>query len=288
MRACHHVEIVTPKKVVLNGLWLGPKKPKRAFVWLHGLNSSMFSKLSIMDRLVDTQTAVLAFNNRGHDKVSTITTTRGKNRSRRAGGAHEVFAECVDDIEGAVRFARKTGAKDIYVVGHSTGCQKAIYWARKGGKGVRGIVLLAPVSDYETGLKVNGSRVIQRAEKVARSLVARGKKHELLPENVFSWNELADAQRFISLYTPNSAEEIFTYWDKRTNPKSLHKVKIPIFAMLAEKDEFVARPVEELYAWFLQHIYEGEAAIIREASHGFKGHEDEVANQIRSWSRARS
>ncbi|MHB1086609.1 MAG: alpha/beta fold hydrolase [Minisyncoccota bacterium] len=284
MRACHHVEIVTPKKIVLNGLLLGPKKPKRIFVWLHGLNSSMFSKMSIMDLLVDTQTAVLTFNNRGHDKVSRITTTKGKSTSRRGGGAHEVFSECTDDIDGAVRFARRIGAKDVYLVGHSTGCQKSIYWASKGGKGVRGIILLAPVSDYAAGVLVSGKRVLARAEEAARSLVKKGHPHELLPENVFPWGEMADAQRFLSLYTPKSVEEIFTYVQQKKRPTTLHKVKTPILAMLAERDEFVDRPVKELYAWFLEHIYEGEVEIIASVEHSFKGAERKVASLIQAWS----
>ena len=70
MQPCHVVEIETPKKVRLNGLWFGPKRPKRAILWVHGLGSSAFSKIGIFDYLIDKDTAVLAFNNRGHDKVS--------------------------------------------------------------------------------------------------------------------------------------------------------------------------------------------------------------------------
>src|SRR5258708_1138155 len=129
MRLCHVIEIVTPKKVHLNGLWFGPKRPKRAVLWVHGLGSSTFSKLSIFDNLIDKSTAVLPFNNRGHDKVSSTST--GRSKRIRGGAAHEVFTECVDDIEGAINFAKKNGVKEIYLAGHSTGCQKSAYWAVK-------------------------------------------------------------------------------------------------------------------------------------------------------------
>ena len=66
MRPCFQIEIVTPKKFVLNGLWFGSKKPKRVIVWVHGLGSSMFSKLGIVDQLVDKETAVVMFNNRAY------------------------------------------------------------------------------------------------------------------------------------------------------------------------------------------------------------------------------
>ncbi len=287
MRACYHVEIVTPKNVVLNGLVLGAKKPKRMFIWLHGLNSSMFSKMSIMDLLTDNETAVLAFNNRGHDKVSAITTTSGKSTKLRGGGAHEVFTDCVDDIDGAIRLARSLGAKDIFLVGHSTGCQKSVYWASKKGRGISGIVLLAPVSDYSAGLLVSGKGVLSRAEKIARTLVKKRRPHELLPEDVLAWGEMADAQRFLSLYTPQSVEEIFTYAQRGKKPARLAKVRLPILAILAERDQFVDRPPAELYAWFLQHIYEGEVHIVEGAEHGFRGAEREVAGIIKQWSKAR-
>src|SRR3989344_8692651 len=136
MRPAHVIEIVTPKKVLLNGLWLGPRKPKRVIVWVHGLGSSMFSKLYLAHDLVDSKTAVLVFNNRGHDKVASGSS--GRNKRVRHGAAHERFTDCIDDIEGAIRFARKAGAKKLFVAGHSTGSQKATYWAAKSGRGVRG------------------------------------------------------------------------------------------------------------------------------------------------------
>lgn len=288
MRACHHIEIVTPKKIVLNGLLLGPKKPKRVYIWLHGLNSSMFSKMAIMDLLVDKQSAVLAFNNRGHDKVSYIQTTLTKDKTKRGGGAHETFTDCIDDIDGALRFVKSLGVRDIYLVGHSTGCQKSIYWASKKTRGVRGIVLLAPVSDYAAGVLVSGAKVLKRAEKVARSLVAQKRPHQLLPESVFSWGEMSDAQRFLSLYTPDSVEEIFTYTQENRVPRTLEKVRLPVLALLAERDEFVDRPAKRLEEWFLAHIYEGEVRIVKGVGHSFKGAEREVASLIRRWSRENS
>src|SRR3989344_5371271 len=136
VRPCHVVEIVTPKNVLLNGLWLGPKKPKRAIVWVHGLGSSMFSKLALAERLVDSQTAVIVFNNRGHDKVATISTA--SKRRIRGGAAHEIFTDCADDIQGAINYAKKAGAKSVYLAGHSTGCPKSVYWGAKKRNGVKG------------------------------------------------------------------------------------------------------------------------------------------------------
>ncbi len=281
MRACYHVEIETPKKIRLNGLWLGPRKPKQVIVWVHGLGSSMFSKLFIADQLVDTSTAVLMFNNRGHDKVASGSS--GRNKRIRQGAAHEIFTECVDDIQGALNFAKNAGVKNIFLAGHSTGCQKSAYWGAKKGTGIRGIILLAPMSDYASERTAQGNAALKRAEAVALRYVKAGKKSVLLPEDVWSWSWLADAQRYLSLYSGTSAEEIFTYWDTKRNPKTLRSVRKPLLVLLAEHDEYADRPAAEIAGWFEKHLYNGEVVIVPKTSHSLKGSEKAVARIIRSF-----
>ena len=279
MTPAHLVEIVTPKKYLLNGLWLGSKRPKRAIVWVHGLGSSMFSKLKIANNLLDKDTAVLVFNNRGHDKVASVRTTKGV--YIKAGAAHEIFTDCVDDIQGAINFARKQGAKEIFLAGHSTGSQKTAYWASKRGQSVRGIVLLGSISDFATNPKYYDKRKMRRAEKIARVYMRQGKKHELLPESAWSWPWIADAQRFLSLYSGDSSEEIFTYWDPIRNPRTLKSVRIPVLVLPAAKEEFADRPAKEIAAWFSKHLRKGKVVIVPRVKHSFRGGEKVVAREIR-------
>lgn len=282
MRPCHIVEIVTPKKVVLNGLWFGPMRPKRAVIWVHGLGSSAFSKLDIVERIIDKNTAVLTFNNRGHDKVSSASS--GRNKRIRGGAAHENFVECVDDIQGAVNFAKKTDAEQIFLAGHSTGCQKSVYWASKVQKGVNGIILLAPVSDYSAAIKFDGKKKISKALAVAKKMVASKHSHELMSENAWQWSQLADAQRFISLYSGSGSEEIFTYWDKDRSPRALRSIQMPILVLLAEKDEYADRPAEKIENWFEEHLKAGDRVmIVRRAPHSLKGRESVVARKIKGF-----
>lgn len=282
MRPCFHVEIETPKKVLLNGLWLGPKNATRVYVWVHGLGSTMFSKLSIMDHLIDDDTAVLTFNNRGHDKIAVVPTT-GTKRIK-GGSVHEVFTDCVDDIEGAIRAAKQQGAREVILVGHSTGCQKSAYWGSVKGRGVKGIVLLAPISDYSSELQASGPKKLAAAKRAAERLIREGKRDAVLPESIWGWPWIADAQRFMTLYTGAGAEEVFTYWNPSRKPQTLSKIRLPILSVLAEHDEFADRPAQEIADWFIQHIYEGEALVARGAGHSFKGSEKKIAREITNWS----
>ncbi|MDP2649199.1 MAG: alpha/beta fold hydrolase [Patescibacteria group bacterium] len=289
MTPCHLVQITTPKKCLLNGLWFGNKRPKRVVVWVHGLGGSLFSRQSIIELLTDNETAVLTFNNRGHDNIASLSRVgkRKVGRILRAGAAHEVFTDCVDDIQGAINFAKKTGVKNIYLAGHSTGCQKSVYWAseNKGGKGVKGIILLGAVSDYSAEMKLQGKRRMERATSAARSLVRRGKKHSLLPENM--WHETLDAQRFLSLYTPDSREEIFTYSQPKKTPRALRSVKVPILVLWAQKEEFADRPAKAILAWFGRHLKpEDRTVLILRTGHLFKGGEKAVVKEIRKFMRS--
>ena len=286
MRECFHVEIITPRKVILNGLWFGSLRSKTVIIWIHGLGSSLFSKIGIIELLAKKGTAVLAFNNRGHDIISRIAKADEKKsvKARLGGSAHEIFEECIDDIDGTIRFARRAGARKIYLAGHSTGCQKAIYWAskRSGGRAVKGIILLAPISDYSGSIHLEGKSKIARAGAAARALLRHGKKHDLLPAKL--WERPLDAQRFLSLYSGEGAEEIFTYSQPRVSPRAFKSVRRSLLIILAEKDEYADRSAREMADWFEKNLRNNSAVrIIKNSSHGFRGSEKLVAQTISIW-----
>lgn len=284
MVPAHVVEIITPKKYVLNGLWFGPAKPTRAVVFVHGLTGSAFSMRHVVSALSGGSTAVLAFNNKGFGKVNTVKRkAKGKRRASTMGSAHEVFTDCTDDIEGAVRFARRQGSREVYIAGHSTGCQKAVYWAAKGGgRGVRGIVLLAPVSDRAAALKRDKKGHLSRALAHARKLVRAGKKHELMPRKFLTSWSLDDAQRFLSLYGADSPESIFCYEQPDAQPRTLRAVSLPMLAVWAQRDEYADRSASAIREWFLRHMNDKSSFLcIPDAEHGFKGAERSVAKAIR-------
>ena len=283
MRPCFHIEIVTPKKCVLNGLWFGPKKPKRVIIFIHGLTGSLFSMKNVVDALVDKQTAVITFNNRGFGEINTVKRkSGGKSKWILAGAGHEVFTESIDDIQGAINFVKKAGVKNVYLAGHSTGCQKAVFWANRKGKGVRGIILLAPVSDWAAEVMLQGKNRVNQTAAVARALVRSGRKHDLLPKGkVVKRHETFDAQRILSLYTPDSIEEIFPYAQPEKSPMTLNSVRTPLLVLWADKDEYSDRPAKEIAAWFEEHLYTGEVVIVPKVGHGFKGGEKQVATHIK-------
>ena len=290
-KRCFRFQFVTPKKYVLNGLWYGGDKPERTIVFIHGLGSSAFAHHDYLAPLAGTKTAVIFFSNRGHDQVARIRRAcyraESKERPLLAGAAHEVFADCVDDIAGVVHALRRKRVKRVYLVGHSTGCQKSVYYLASGksAKNIRGAVLLCPVSDFAIIRKMTDHKRLRRAQAVARELVRSGKPHSYLPAKI--WPDLIDAQRFVSLYTPDGAEELFPYAQPGKVPKRLRQIRIPLHIVLAEKDEYHDRSTQEIAAWFSTNVrsVKGTVSVVRGAGHGFKGREDKVVSEVRRWLR---
>jgi len=284
---CFQIEIITPKRIQLDGLWFGPTHPQRAIIFVHGLASTAF-KNKIARIWADNKTAVIAFSNRGHDKIASVKQLKKNSKKSRhilAGEAHEVFTDCVDDISGALNFVKKRGVKNIYLAGHSTGCQKIVYWAsRKNNQRlVKGLILLAPLSDYSIALKFDKDNKLARATKLAQSLVKSGKKHELMPKDL--WQDLLDAQRFLSLSTPNSAEEIFSYAQDKKYPKTFKSVKLPMLVFLAEEDEYGDRPASQIAKWLKENTQSKDFTIkiIPKVSHNFYGAEKRISLNVKNW-----
>lgn len=280
MRQCYAVEIQTPKGVLLNGLWFGPKKAKRVVIFIHGLTASAFSMSRLREALVDTNTAVMTFNNRGFEQIASVKRKKGATVEWiNVGAGREVFTESADDVQGAVNFAKRTGVTDVYLAGHSSGAQKAVYWASrtKTTGPVRGIVLLGPLSDY-----AGTERKFRTAVAYAKKLMRSGKPHELMPDRFGHWFPI-EAQRFLSLYTPDSAEELFPYSQVGRVPRVLRSIRTPILALFAGSDEHQDRPAEDIAAWFIEHIYTGETVVIPGVEHSFRGGEESVARSMRKF-----
>ncbi len=279
------VFFVTPKKIQLQGVWLGAKNPEQVFIFIHGLGGNLFSRSELTSLLASGKSAVLVFNNRGSGTINYW--KRGSKTSSSyflAGVAHEIFSDCVDDLDGAVDYVVARGVKKIFLLGHSTGCHKSIFYlAKRPYSLVSGAVLLAPVSDYAGLSRMVTKRSYRQALMAARRLVRLGQSQALLPAGL--WPSPLSAQRFLSLYTPESQEEIFSYASDKL-PTMLRRVKKPLLAFFAEMDQFGDRPAEDLADWFQKQRRgrkQSQVAVIAGAEHGFGGYETILATHINSW-----
>lgn len=283
------VKIQTPKKFLLDGLLLKQNDSNTFYIFLHGLGGSLFSQIELLQKIAGIKNNILTFNNRGNGIISKIKQVNTKDirgyKSYVIGMAHEVFADCLDDIEGAVNYVGKLGAKNIILIGHSTGCQKSIYYlSKKLNPLIKGVVLLAPMSDFADTFAFTDKKIYQKAATYAKKKISQGHPHDLLPTDI--WTQIIDAQRFLSLYTADSQEEIFTYASGK-NPTTLRRVKKPILVVLAGNDEYRDRSMSEIAKWFEQALFNHDIKIdiINNAPHNFNGYTADAAKKIINWSR---
>lgn len=287
MNNCEIIKIQTPKKYLLNGLWLGSKSAETVYIFLHGLGGSLFSQLKLAESLTAKNSAVLVFNNRGFgtmNRISKINKRVAKGfKNYTIGFAHKVFTDCVDDIDGAVEYVLKNKAKRIFLLGHSTGCQKSVYYlAKRPRSEVAGAILLAPMSDYADMFANTEFKKYNKLISIAKLMVKEKRGFELMPLSL--WPVPTDAQRFLSLFSVESQEEIFSYASGK-NPKTLRSVKRPLLIILAANDEHRERPIKEIAKWFSEvPLSKGsDIKIVNRAPHNFSGQTVELKKMIRNW-----
>jgi pimeloyl-ACP methyl ester carboxylesterase len=286
------IEIIkfnTPKKLQLSGFYLGKKNSETIYIFIHGLGSSVFKKLELYQHLVGKNSGVLAFNNRGSEIISRFTKIKDEKnnnyQSKIIGSAHERFSDSSDDITGAVLFAKSLKPKKIILVGHSTGCQKIIYYLARDNfdRKIKGAVLLSPISDLAGLSNICDKNQYRKALNYSTKLVKNKQGHQLLPHNI--WPFYIDGQRFLSLYSKNSQEEIFCYSQNNKSARTLRKVRLLLYIIIGADDKYLDRQANDLVFWFNNQLSgkKYKIEIISQAGHSFNNFEKLIAFKIKNY-----
>lgn len=246
-----------------------PARSAPLLVFVHGMGSNFYRsamKKAFLEVAPALGFGMLSFNNRGSDR----------------GTEDEKFQTCLADLDAVVEFSRRHGYRKIIWVGHSTGCQKVVFWqAKRQHPAVAGMVLLAPADDQAVLQRDLGKR-FEKKVVWAKKQVAAGKGHA----QVAGLYERFTAARFLSLADVKRAEaSLFSYAGKLTQ---FRRVTCPLLAVFGEEEEFAAIPPAEMLA-----ILRGKTRsrdftdwLIPGAGHSFKGSEKELALAVCEWARA--
>ncbi|HEV8441332.1 MAG TPA: alpha/beta fold hydrolase [Methylomirabilota bacterium] len=270
-----------------DGLWLDgimaePRRRGRiALLWVHGLGSAFSSGQPLIrelaTRLNRAGIGYFKFNNRGHDIVA------GRGR-RLAGAAFERFGDSVTDIRAMIAFALACGYRKVVLAGHSTGANKVLhYMARTGDRRVVGLVLLGPVSDIAGEARRIGRRELRRRVAAAGRIALRD-PHALVPRAWGFWS----ARRYLSLYRPGQAEDVFPYYRPDARWGAFRRVRAPIAAIVGSRDEFLDRRPAELIHAFERNATRARSftgIVIPGAPHGFAEREAALADAVVRWVR---
>ncbi len=281
-------QITTDDGYIHQGMYAASTRPsKTALLWIHGLSSTFYSNVPLQNTLIRACRRAgfgyASFNTRGHNvvtgiKIVDLSSKRGYKYGN-GGAAYEKFTDCIHDISAGVDFLRSKGYTNIILVGHSTGANKASYFGSlvTHTPSVQGIALLSPISDR---LSINAPIWVLPVMKV---LSAIGLGNTLIPGISFL---MMTPNRIISLLTPASAEDQFTYGGPEPILDAYAHIHYPVCVMLGENDEHADRPIADMRVIFDRHapkVKNYRSQVIDGADHAFTSHEKHVVSALISW-----
>lgn len=298
MRQFYLAEITTKDKLALQGLYAEPnptsprlRGARRAILWMHGLSSVFYNEPVFSETIADAANAqgwgFVQFNSRGHDLLAGLHKVDGTPpygySYYQAGAGREIFTESVLDIEAGIDFLMAQGFSEIIVGGHSTGANKACYFAAtQNNPHVIGSILSGPMSDRLHA--ITDQVKFKKDLAHMHELVDAGRGDELLVGYFFF---PMTPKRFISLFEPKSTEDVFDYGDPEPKLATFSKIQLPLLVLLYGNDEGADRPMAEIKQAFDSHAksLKYSSVIIPNALHRFNGHEQEVADTIIGWAK---
>ncbi|MCL5783975.1 MAG: alpha/beta fold hydrolase [Patescibacteria group bacterium] len=279
------VRLQTKDNLELQGLLFETEQPtKSAVIHIHGWTGNFYENIfleHIAQGLIDKSFSFLTFNNRGAGFVQEFMKKNGSNiEYAKLGGSLERFEDCLIDIESAVNFMQSLGYNNLYLQGHSTGSQKAAYYASQTKTDIKGLILLEPTDDPAVTKKDLGSRY-KEALGIAREYIDSGNPQKAMPDWIPFGVELS-AQRFLSLADPKSAEgQLFHFSD---DLNELKRINCPILAVYGAKTQYQENPASALEI-LSQQLPAVTTKLIDNADHWFRRYEDELKSIIIEWLR---
>lgn len=282
------IEISTPDGIILPGALWRCLRAKTIVVRIPGLGGTFTSHLTasttIAHELTKRGIALAVFNTRGSYTASSL--RRSKRRQRLPGGeAFEHFTDCRHDLTGMVRAVRRLGYHRIFLLGHSTGANKAAYACSHGLHGVAGVVLQGAISDLTALRQEYGNIRLALLTKLARKAVGRGKGDELISQR-FTGSRLFSNKRFLSLAVPGMPEDTFPYYDVKRKFPWVRGWRLPLMVLLGSRDQFLDRPARDLLKIFdtqCAQLRDYTSVMVHGADHGFSKHPQLLGRLLAAW-----
>ncbi len=274
------IQFSTKDGIRLRGILSRKSTASACIIFVHGMGGTMFTPVAMtMLEKLDKKIALFSMDNRGFGDINSfVEICNGKKRRKRIGTCLERFEDCIYDLDAAISAMKRLGFKRIVLCGHSTGCQKSLFYQYKTrDKRVSAIILIAPCDDYNINKKRLGKK-FRRMKNKASFLISNGLDRRIIdPDSGFS------AQRMDSIINLKRPEARLFDYEGRL--REFSSVKTPILALFGSKEENALRPVSK-YLEILDSKSSSKrfcGLIIEGANHSFDGKAAELAKSIESW-----
>ncbi|MFA6005711.1 MAG: DUF1749 domain-containing protein [Patescibacteria group bacterium] len=274
-------------------------KSDKVAIYLHGNGSaggfySVELQNTLGKTLTDNGISYLSFTNTGGHLIQSFDKVVGDKRERyKAGVAYELIKDCIQDIDGAVNFAKSKGYKHIYLLGSSTGANKiCVYDWYKKQNDIEKYVLFSGGDDSGFYYQSIGDDRFEHVLKLCESRIKSGKGRNFVPKYI---SEMPIS--FQSLYdqiNPEGDYNCFPYYWMLNSIKIMKKepfreiksITKPSLVLYGGQDEFCYGKVPECVD-ILKKALSGKSnfqyGIIPDADHSFFGKRPELAQIIKKF-----
>ncbi len=275
--------ITTEDGLRLHGIFYEPlEKSEKVLIYIHGWTGNFYENILIeyiASACVNNGYAFLSFNTRGAGFIQEFIKKKGRSVEYvKIGGSLEKFEDCLIDIKAAIVFLQEKGYSKFILEGHSTGCQKALYYKYKTkDNSIKGLIFLEPADDPSIVKRILAERY-EEAISRATKLIQDGKPDKAMPDWVEFGVKLA-AQKFLSIANPDSIEGKLLYL-----PGELYELKsltCPVLVISADHSEY--QNANSMQKRLRKIIKNSTTNIIADSNHWFFEHEEIVGAIISKW-----
>jgi len=297
MQTPKYIDFETSDGLTLPGLLWESKGSKKAVIYLHGNGSSSIfygsKKYQDLPKALNKKgISILKFNNRGANIIKNLDMKKGEKIERKSfGSAYEKIKECVEDIDGAVKFLQKLGYTEFYLAGVSTGANKICVYEHYKPKNVfKKYVLVCGGDDTGIYYSILGDKKFFQLLDISKDKIKKGEGEELI-KNLIPFDEVFSYQGFYDIANPDGDYNCFPFSEafmgvkisKKSHFRYFKGVNKPSIVIYGDNDEYSWGDVKKVVETLKGYRPDFKYSVIKGADHGFTGKQKELAKAIADW-----
>jgi len=219
----------TEYDLMLQGTYFNSGDKEVCILFVHGQAQSIIDNrfAYIFDKkLSNNNIGFLYGHNRGYSYINCMTKKDGT--LKKLGATFEIFEDGVKDISVRIKKIKELGYKKIVLMGHSLGCNKALYYLSQNTQLIDGVIFLSPPDMI--GITKIEEENFERIMEEAKENINNNESNKILNDLVCNFDYVS-SKTFVDFYTEKNAIDNFPI---ERNPKvfeQLAKVSIPILSM---------------------------------------------------------
>jgi alpha-beta hydrolase superfamily lysophospholipase len=269
--------------------WLTDTSNELAVIHVHGRAGNGYENYFLDDLRAmfnKNNIAFFAFDNRGSGVLNTFWTNGEIDKwgegTKLGGSCYEIFDESELDIQGAINYLKTLGKNKFILMGHSLGGSKVVnYVLKNSNENILAAILLAPTDMIGwANTDKNNNEYLEKA----KLLLSQGKGTEIVGFQCWLDKTPISAQGYPGVSESNTSVDI--YADKNVR-SSMGNVTIPMLIAYGDSDIGITEIDGNIDNWLKRtekiKNENTKISIIKNASHSFKGYEEELVNIVEAF-----